>query len=285
MMRWNCVAIVGVGLIGGSIGKALLHRKLARKVVGIGRDEGRLAAAEADGAITDWTTDVETGVGEAELAVVCTPVDMVADFVRRVASGMQQGGLITDAASTKRSIVALAASDASVGRMDGVTFIGSHPLAGSHASGCLHGREDLFLDRTVVVTPTEATPEDDRRRIIAFWQSLGAVVRTMSPDEHDRALAATSHLPHLVAAALAGVTEVQFRGLVGSGWLDSTRIAAGSVDVWEQILLDNRDYVLKALAKFATVLDSFQQALRDEDRAMLVDLLATGKKQRETLGN
>src|SRR5688572_15288147 len=150
MKHWETVAIVGVGLIGGSIGLALRERKLAGRVVGIGRRPESLQRAVAVGAVHETTQDVERGVSDAELVLVCTPVESIAGHVRQAAHACPAGALITDAGSTKASIVRQLNSSLP----PAVAFVGSHPLAGSEKNGCDHARADLFEGRVVVVTPT-----------------------------------------------------------------------------------------------------------------------------------
>jgi prephenate dehydrogenase len=164
-------------------------------------------------------------------------------------------------------------------------FIGSHPLAGSEKQGVAHARGDLFEGRTVVITPTEATPPEASGRVEHLWSQLGSNVVRLAPQEHDRAVAATSHVPHVVAAALAAATPAEYLSLVATGWLDSTRIAAGDVELWRQILRQNRASVLRALEQFETVLDSFSLALQHEDDAALTELLLRGKQRRDALAD
>ena len=170
MRDWDTVAIVGVGLIGGSIGLALREKGLARRVVGIGRRAASLAAAKRCGAISQSTVDLAQGVRQAELTVVCTPVGLVAGHCRQAAEHCPVEALVTDAGSTKASIVAALGSD--LGR--GVRFVGSHPLAGGEKTGPAAARADLFEDRVVVVTPARSSREEDLDRAEAFWRALGS---------------------------------------------------------------------------------------------------------------
>ena len=236
MKTWKTVSIVGVGLLGGSIGLALRRAKLAEHVIGVGRDLGRLRRARRLGAVSEVTDQLEQGVREANLVVVCTPVGSIVDHVRRVAAACPARALITDVGSTKSTITAALSQK----QLGGVTFVGSHPLAGSEKTGCENASHHLFRGRIVIVTPTPSTPESAIRKTVEFWRQLGAEVRRMSPREHDRALAMTSHLPHLVASALAASTSTELLSLVATGWADTTRIASGDVRLWEQILMQNR---------------------------------------------
>jgi prephenate dehydrogenase len=277
MITWNRVAIVGVGLIGGSIGIDLLRRKLARHVVGIGRSDASLRAALRIGAVSSTTTDLAEGVRDVELVIVCTPVGRIVEDVRQAARFCPPGALITDAGSTKADIVA---------HLDGVlpahvAFVGSHPLAGGERRGPTAAVADLFVDRLVVLTPTIDTTAGHVEVLHDFWSSLGARVISMTPEEHDRIVAVTSHLPHLVASALAASIDPSELPLVARGWLDTTRIAAGDAGLWRQIFDANRTNVLAALRRFEESLGTLRQSLEVEDLDRLEALLDAAKHQRD----
>ena len=301
------MAILGVGLIGGSIGLGLLERGLSRQVVGIGRRPAALRSALRRRAITSCTTDIARGVADAQLIVVCTPVETVAEHVASIRRVCRPDAIITDVGSTKASIVAAvtaatatytsaaaigasAASAASAKRaltppsLRG-QFLGSHPMAGSEKTGVRHADAALFQGRAVILTPTPDTPPAVQRRLTRFWKSLGARVVSLSPDAHDRSVAAISHLPHLVASALAASTDVDQLRLAGGGWRDTTRVAAGDVELWRQIFLDNRQALLPCLDRFLNKLDEFRAAVRDGDSAALRRLLEAGKEIRDAVGN
>ncbi len=232
--------------------------------------------------MTETTTDLARGVAEAQLILVCSPVETIAEQVIQVADSCSPTAIITDAGSTKLGIVERVAAGLPGGK---ATFVGSHPLAGSEKTGVAHAQPHLFRGRTVVVTPTAETPASARDRLCAFWTGLDASVITMSPAEHDAAVASTSHLPHVVASVLAAVTPEVYLPLVATGWLDTTRIATGDVELWRQILSENRTSVLRCLEQFAKVLDSLTVALRQRDDLAVTELLATGKQRRDALAD
>ncbi|MCC7084532.1 MAG: prephenate dehydrogenase/arogenate dehydrogenase family protein [Pirellulales bacterium] len=281
MPTWKTVAIVGVGLIGGSIGLALRDRKLAKDVVGIGRRAASLRKAKSLGAITATARTIEQGAREADVAIVCTPVGAISEHVLQVAAACSKKTLITDAGSTKAAIVSKVESRLPEGRR----FVGSHPLAGSEKSGAAFARADLFEGRVVVVTPSKQTVRDDAQAIGDFWSGLGATVLFMSPEAHDKELAGTSHVPHLIAAAVAASTQPSDLPLVAAGWRDLTRIAAGDPELWRQILLENQTHVLKSLSRFEKTIGAFRTALERGDRRKLLQLLTEGKSIRDALGN
>lgn len=287
MAEFDTVAIVGVGLIGGSIGLAVRERKLARQVIGIGRDEERLDRAKELGAIDAGTTVVAHGVEAAQLVIVCTPVDSIADMVSQAAGHCANRTLITDAGSTKAKI-AERVEHLLIDRRDGPRFVGSHPLAGDHRTGVDYARADLFDGRKAIVTPTEKTHRAAVVEIGGFWQSLGADVVVMSPGEHDEALAATSHLPHLIASALALSTPKDLLPLAATGWRDTTRIAGGDPHLWRAIFNANRDEVLAALKRFECWTAEFREILtlgQDDRLERLLQRANWMKKNRDALGD
>jgi prephenate dehydrogenase len=281
MKPLGTVAIVGVGLIGGSIGLALRQRNLAQAVIGIGHRQVSLRVARRVGAITQTTVDLGKGVADADLVIVCTPVGMVVEQIREAAKTAREGTLFTDAGSTKQEIVA--ALDTGLPR--NCRFLGAHPIAGSEKTGASAARADLFDGKVCVLTPTKNTRAEDYDLIESFWQSLGSIVQRMSPEEHDKALAVTSHVPHLAAAALANAIPESLFRLAGSGILDTTRLAAGDPSLWRQILLQNHDNVLNALEQYGRQLSAFHAAVRDRNEAELERLLASAKKNRDALGS
>ncbi|MFM2096158.1 MAG: hypothetical protein RIS70_3282 [Planctomycetota bacterium] len=283
---WETVTIVGVGLLGGSIGLALHSRKLARQVIGVGRNQSSLKKALARHAIDVGTTNLEKGSRDAELIVVCTPIADVVETVKSAAKCCRPEALITDVGSTKASIVA--ALDYHLhGRFPSCHgyFIGSHPIAGSEKSGPEHASDSLFENRNVILTPTSRTREDHLSRLIEFWTSLGARTTQMTPAVHDETMACVSHLPHLVAAALAGVTAKKYLPLVGSGWRDTTRVASGDVELWAQIFADNRKWTSRGIDKMIDQLRAFRRAMEREEPNALRELLQEGKAIRDAVGN
>jgi prephenate dehydrogenase len=285
MRTWDTVAIIGVGLIGGSIGLALAKRKLARRIVGIGRTKASLDSALARGCITEAATSIADGVRQADLIVVCTPVGQIAQHVAEAGQHMPEGSVITDAGSTKAELVVKAEAALADRFSRQMPFVGSHPLAGSEKNGPEASSADLLEGRVVVVTETDVSHHDVVDTIDEFWQSLGARVVRMSPGDHDAAMASTSHLPHLLASALAVATPHDFLPLTATGWQDTTRIASGDVELWQQIFQSNRSRALKALADFETVLAQFHAALEAGDEVQLAKLLAEGKRRRDAVGS
>lgn len=284
MQRWESVTIVGVGLIGASIGLALRERGLAEFVIGVGRRSSTLRKARQRGAVTSTTTDLSRGVRGSQLIVICTPVEEIAAFAVDAAVSCPSSAVITDVGSTKLEIVRVV--DAALKRSSNkAAFVGSHPMAGSEKTGPAHAQADLFKGRVAVVTPSKLTNEAAARQVERFWKQLGSNVVRMSPKDHDRSVAAISHMPHLVASSLAAATPDAELQLASTGWLDTTRIASGDPELWRQILVENRAGVLKSLDKFEKVLASFRRALERDDQQKILQLLEAGKQSRDSLGN
>jgi prephenate dehydrogenase len=277
-MHVPTLTIVGMGLLGGSIALACRQRGLVGRIVGCDRHPDVLERARQRGMLDDCTTDTARAVARASFVVYCTPVDLLPDVVGESAEACRPGTLLTDVGSTKTAIVRRLA-----GRLPpGVNFVGSHPLAGSEKTGPDHARADLFEGKLVVITPA-GDPPAAVSTVGAFWSALGARVETMSPEQHDEALAVTSHLPHLVASVLAGVLPLEWKRLTATGFRDTTRLAAGSPDLWRAIFLSNQTALLTAVDEFTAHLERFRQALARGEGERLRLLLEQGKYIRDSL--
>jgi prephenate dehydrogenase len=278
------LAIVGVGLLGGSVAKGARLGGLARRIIGIGRDARRLRPALDDGTLDLAVTDLEGGVREADFILLATPVLTIEGLLERVWRAAPDGALITDVGSTKRNIVRAAERLAATRSL---RFVGSHPLAGSEQAGYSVARADLFRGATVVVTPTEATELGALKKTTEFWEALGARVSSLDPETHDRTVAAISHLPHLIACALvdgAARVEPSALELAARGFRDTTRIAAGDPDMWTEIFLANRDALSATVEAFREALADLQRAIdagqADALRAVLARIKATREQVR-----
>jgi prephenate dehydrogenase len=270
-MQPRVLALIGVGLIGGSVGLAVRSRGGTR-VLGVDRDAKAAALARQRGIVDEMCADAAAACSTADLVVVSTPVDGIAEQVVVAASACRPGAVLTDTGSAKSAVVR-----AIEGRLPaGVSFVGGHPLAGSEKQGAAHAEASLFHNRLVVLTPT--SDESAVARVRAFWESLGARVHCMTPEAHDRAVALTSHLPHLVASSLAGILPAEFAEFTATGFRDMTRIADGNAALWGAILAANRAEVLDALARFEGRLDEFRTALASGEPRALQDLLRAGRR-------
>lgn len=278
-MRFSVVTIVGVGLIGGSIGMALKKRGLADVVRGLGRNRASLETARALGAIDEVHLEPATALRDAQFVVLCVPVDRIVEQALACASACPQGAILTDAGSTKARIAAGLA-----GRLPaGIEFIGSHPLAGSEKKGAENADPNLFVDRMTVLTPCPDTSARTTSLAAAFWRGLGSRTCELSPEDHDQVLALTSHLPHVAASALAGVLSPRDIPLTATGFRDTTRIAAGDPELWTAILIQNREAVTRAMRRFEARLADFRNAIETAHAATVDRLWREGKAIRDAL--
>jgi prephenate dehydrogenase len=278
-MRWRRAAIIGVGLMGGSLGLALKSRDLAGTVVGVGRRKRSLLLARRRGACDEVTTDVATGVRNADVVVLATPVGAVVPLIKAAAPSLNPQAVVTDVASTKSHIVRTV--ETSFGR-EQLRFVGGHPLVGSERKGVEHARGDLYEGATVILTPAESTDPRALEVVTDLWQAVGAQVSLLSPEEHDAILGQTSHLPHLVCAALVNALARDWGRYVGPGFLDATRIAASDPALWRDIFLYNAVEVTRALARFRKELQNLENALAADPEA-LERLLARAQRVRHNL--
>ncbi len=255
------LAIVGLGLLGGSVAKAARARSLAKEIVAVGRRREVLAPALDSGVVDRATTDLAEGLRAADFILLATPVATMEALLPAVWKFAEADAILTDVGSTKGHLVQAMER---LAREKPLAFIGGHPMAGSEQSGFGAAREDLFQGMTVILTPTETTPEWITKRITDFWERLGGRVASMPPDVHDRVVAAVSHFPHLVAYTLVATVA----GLDGSpltyaarGFKDTTRIAASDARLWREIFLENREALSETLRAFRRALDEMERLL------------------------
>ncbi|HOQ28058.1 MAG TPA: prephenate dehydrogenase [Armatimonadota bacterium] len=262
-MAYSSICIIGMGLLGGSLGMALKQRGLARRVVGVARRPEALERARELGSIDEGGLDATAAVAGADLTFLCVPVLAITRLLPLLAPHVRAGGVVTDVGSTKTAIV-----DAGESVLPG-RFLGGHPMAGSEQAGIEGADPLLFEGATWALTPGEASaPVEPLSELIT---GLGARPLLLPPEEHDRAVAATSHLPHATAAALArvvadalGEAEAAARLAAGS-YRDTTRVAASSPELWRDVCLTNREPILAALGRMQGYLAELAEALRQDD--------------------
>lgn len=285
MIPWRRVAVLGVGLIGGSFAAALRARGLAARLVGHG-PSAPLREALALGLIDEASASVAEAVRDADLVMLAAPIPALPTLLAEAAPALAPGAIVSDCASTKRGVIE-AARD-SLGPAFG-RFVAGHPIAGSEHHGPGAARAGLFEGAKVMICPVDGTDAAACARIEATWQALGARAIRMGPDEHDAIYAEVSHWPHAVAFALcAAIADGRHAepalGLAGAGLRDTTRIAASSAELWVDILLDNRQAVLECARAFNEEIDAIGAALADGDRPALLAVLARASQWRRRLG-
>jgi prephenate dehydrogenase len=282
-MFFERVAVIGVGLIGGSFSLALKEKKLCRHVVGVGRSAANMTLALELGIVDSVETDPAAAVRGADLVLVSTPVAQFSEVMRAVEKSLEPGAIVTDAGSTKRDVVA--AARAALGAKI-AQFVPAHPIAGAEHSGAAAAKAGLFRDRRVVVAPLAENSERDIEAVSALWAAAGARVSRMTPQEHDEVFAAVSHLPHVLAFAL--VSDVSMRpnsaqlfDYAAGGFRDFTRIASSHPEMWRDICVANRDRLLHELHLYEEKLKDIGQMLEASDAPALEKLFADARAARE----
>jgi len=279
------ITILGVGLIGGSLGLALKRIDFPAKLIGLGRRRSSLEIALEKGTVDEITTDFAEAIEPADVVVVCTPVESIPEMVERTCEYAKDGCVITDVGSVKRQIVT------EVDRFlpEKLHFVGAHPMAGSEKSGATAAKSDLFEGAVCILTPTEKTTEKSVQLVRSLWESVGANTKIMSPTEHDSLIAAASHLPHLVACLLAktvsecGNDVGKALDFTATGFKDTTRIASGSPEIWKSIFLQNGDMLIPIIEKFVENIEEFKRLLLNKDEEGIQRLLKLAKEIRDIL--
>lgn len=281
-MLWNKITIVGVGLLGGSLGLAVKHRRLARQVAGYVRREASVTECVDVGAVDFATTDLLAAVWDADLVILCTPLGQMRSLVKQLLPALKRGAIVTDVGSVKLSVVNEVEF---LIQNAGAHFIGSHPMAGGEQTGVSAARADLFESAVCVVTPTPQSHRAGLRKVVQFWKRMGGSVLSLSPETHDALVSRSSHLPHLVAVTLAASVldpkrPKQQGVLCATGFRDTTRIASGSPEMWRDIALSNRAQLRVALDEFVRELQGVQKILRRGKAVEVEGLFHTAKERR-----
>jgi prephenate dehydrogenase len=281
--QWNKIAIIGIGLLGGSLGLAIRERGLAKSVYGYVRRQEVIEKCVASG-IVDWAgCDLREVVNDADLIILCTPILQMKSLVEKMLPYIKQGAILTDVGSAKEKIVAELES---MVQNSGAFFVGSHPMAGSEKTGFEYARADLFNNAICVVTPTQNLPRTITNKVKNFWKSIGGRVIELSPEIHDVLVSRASHLPHLLAAQLvlyvldSNYPEQQ-ASLCATGFRDTTRIASGSPEMWRDIALVNKDNLIKTLDEFIIRLEQLKKTLDEGDVGKITEFFNTAKLLRD----
>jgi prephenate dehydrogenase len=282
------VAIIGVGLIGGSLGMILRRQKLADCIVGIGRSVENLKTAVEMGAIDRYVSDPREGVEDSDFILLATPVDTYEGHLQDWSACLKPGAIVSDVGSVKGELVMRAEAL----MPPAVRFVGAHPIAGKEKTGVAAGSETLFSGARCILTPTPRTDPDALRIVRALWEVAGSIVLEMDPFLHDKILGAVSHLPHVAAFALMtaladvrdhGVPELDLAGHSGGGLRDTTRIAASSPEMWRDVFLWNRDNLVFLIETYDRHLSELKRLIAAGDAAGIEKQLNQAKHEREQL--
>ena len=285
---FNKVVIVGVGLIGGSLGLNMKQQGLANAIVGVGRRIENLELAVKLGAIDRYESKAQEAVKDADLVILATPVDTYAAHVREWGGSLPSQAIVSDVGSVKGQLV----EEIEQLLPPHVRFVGAHPIAGREKSGVAYATTDLFKGARCLVTPTKRTNSEALDLICQLWKSAGSVVTSLDPIVHDFVLGGVSHLPHVAAFALMqALTELQGQlgdsatllEYSGGGLRDTTRIAASSPEMWRDICLANRENLLKMIEIYVQHLEQFKKFVENSDGSGLENIIEEAKQARERL--
>ena len=277
------ITIIGVGLLGGSLGLAIKQAGLASHLAGYVRRESSIADCLKYGVVDSATSSLQEAAAGADLIIFCTPLGQMLKLATDLVSHIRKGAVITDVGSVKGTVVRdLEPLFATAG----ACFVGSHPMAGSEKSGVASARADLFKNAVCVVTPTSTTDRTAIGKVQGFWKAIGCRLLTLSPELHDEFVGRSSHLPHVAAAEIANyvlspVHAKEQALLCANGFRDSTRIAAGSPEMWRDIAIANRKSLARVLGVFIEDLQEFQLALDQQDEKSIEEFLVQAKQRRD----
>ncbi len=283
------IAIIGVGLIGGSLGLALKAKGLVRTITGIGRTIENLETALSLGIVDEITQDISEGVRGAGLVVVCVPVLKIGEVIKKALSGISAPCIITDVGSVKKGVV----EEVRGMLPESVEFVPAHPVAGTEESGAGAAFATLFKDRLTVITPGPHTSAEAAASVTKLWTEAGSRVAVMDPEEHDRVFALVSHLPHVIAYTI--VNTVASEGSISGsgsrkaidysagGLRDFTRIASSSPEMWSDICSMNREYLVKVIESFEARLSVIKSLIASDDYEGLKEKFNMAKHSRDSL--
>jgi prephenate dehydrogenase len=283
-VQFQKITIIGVGLLGGSIGLAARRRKLAGEVAGFVRRKSNLKDCEKAGAVDYATTDILAAVSNSDLIILCTPLAQMLPIVKQFLPALKRGVIVTDVGSVKADVVRELES---LVAKAGAHFIGGHPMAGAEKTGVAAATVDLFKDKICVLTPTKNSNPVAVRKVERFWKSIGVSILKLSPKQHDLFVSRTSHLPHVIAATLTNAVlktgQKAQRALLATGFRDTTRIASGSPIIWRDIAIANRKNLANSISKVISDLKKLQNDLNRKklDVNAVSKFFRSAKQQRD----
>ncbi len=285
-VHFNKVAIIGVGLIGGSLAMVLKAKGLCDTIVGIGRGKENLETAKQMGLIDEYTHDIAEGVQGADLVVLAVPVMSIEGVVKRAASSFKTGAIVTDVGSVKEEII----NTVTAHLPEGVHFVAAHPIAGTENSGAEASVKDLYVGRRCIITPTDKTDKAALDKVVKLWKLAGSEVVTMDAREHDIILAAVSHLPHVIAYALVNSIADAGKGMErdvisysAGGFKDTTRIAGSSPDMWTDICQMNKTALVGVIEGFQAELEAIKVDIEADNTELIKRSFERAKKVRDSL--
>ena len=284
-VSFDRVAIIGVGLIGGSLGLVLRERGIAGSIVGIGRGLDNLKTAKSAGIIDEYTQDIGRGVEGADLIIVATPVGAIMDVIEGIIHRIKKGAVIMDVGSVKGDIV----SEVEKRFGDDLNFVGAHPIAGTEDSGAGAAFSTLFKNRKCIITPTSRTDKDSLEKVKTIWEEAGSDVVFMDTERHDLVCAAISHLPHLIAYTLVNtVGDIKGEDVLkysAGGFKDFTRIASSPPEMWRDICIMNKKYILEMIGLYEKRLENVRELIENGNAEALMEEFKRAKGIKEDIEN
>jgi len=283
-VHFRKVTLVGVGLLGGSLGLAIKCRRLADEVAGFVRRAASVTECRRRGAVDFATRDLRRAVEGADLIILCTPLYQMRPLVEQMLPVLKRGAIVTDVGHVKAGVVR--ELEPLIAKT-GAHFIGSHPMAGAEKTGVSAAQADLFVNAVCVVTPTKESNKAALRQVGQLWKAVGGRLLRLTPELHDALVSRSSHLPHIAAATLANLVlnpalPKQQPALCANGFRDTTRIASGSPEMWRDIALANRKNLVRSLGRFIGDLQKFQRALNKVDAKRIANFLEQAKHRRDS---
>lgn len=282
-MTFGKVSIIGLGLLGGSIGKDLRERGLAKQVAAYARREETIREGHANEAADEISSDLLGIVEGSDLVILCTPIFQMHKLSEMIVRGVGPGTVVTDVGSVKSYVVEHIEP---VFTKHGIDFVGSHPMAGSEKAGVSAAVSGLFENATCVVTPSTGNKKDAVEKVKSLWQAIGGRPVIMSPEEHDELVARCSHLPHVLSSALSRFVlnprwPKEQSDLSGTGFRDISRLASGSPEMWKDISLSNRSAIIQAIIEWTDELDLYKSALENQDENAILEFFEQAKVRRD----
>ena len=280
------VSIIGCGLIGSSIFRALKKNGLAKKVITFDNNKSVSEIIKKENLSDRIVSSPEEAVSNADLVLISTPLSSFESAVDSIKKNLKSGSILTDTSSVKKGANAIIKKMS----LKNISWIPSHPVAGTEKSGPGAGSPDLFKDRWTILTPDSKVKDSDIKKISLFWESMGSKVKIMSAEDHDRILSLTSHLPHVIAYNIVktamGDDEKMKKDVIrysAGGLRDFTRIAASNPTMWKDIFIDNSDLIIDGINKFSKSLDEFKKAIAEKDSKKLLEIFEKSKEFREAI--
>lgn len=281
-INFHKVSIIGVGLIGASLGLAMRKRALCENIHGFGRNEGNLLRAKGKGIIDSYSLDLKGVCEDSDLIVLSTPVGVFLEIVKNISPYLKKGSIIIDVGSVKGRLV----YEIETIIPEGVSYVGTHPIAGSDKSGIDDARPELFEGARCIITPTDKTDKNALEKVMHLWQRVGCHVELMDPMRHDEIYGAVSHLPHVIAYSLVnaiGDIDSEFIKYAGQGFKDTTRIALSSPELWRDIVIYNRENLLRFLEAFKGNIEKIKGLIEKSDAEAIRDEFQKARNLRERI--